>query len=75
MAGWCWFLQVEFLTVKANGWVMLDQDNLVEKSGKWKWKDVPYEIPELTARDINTHLGQPQDASDEDGEGAVGGSP
>ena len=67
------FLQVEFLTVRAEGWVVLDQDNCMEKSGKWKWKDLRYEIPELTARDINAHLGQPQDSSDE--EGASDGSP
>ena len=65
-------LQVEFLTVRAEGWVVLDKDNRVERSGKWKWKDVRYEIPDLTARDINTHLGQPQDSSEE--EGAVGDS-
>ena len=65
-------VQVEFLTIKAQSWVVLNSAGEVEHCGKWKWKDVRYAIPELTARDISTHLGQPVDIALEE-EGAVGG--
>ncbi|XP_076464782.1 ATP-dependent RNA helicase DHX58-like [Babylonia areolata] len=62
----------DFLTLKAQSWLVRDEEQRVVKTGKWKWKDIPYSIPELTAQDMRAHLGEQVESEGE--EGAVGGA-
>ncbi|KAL8578668.1 hypothetical protein ACOMHN_007126 [Nucella lapillus] len=72
------YQEADFHTLKAEGWLVLDEQRHVQKSGKWKWKDIhcDYPIPEMTPRDMSLHLGlllDPEEEGDEE-EGAVGGT-
>ena len=52
--------QVEYLTIKAGSWTVLDRKNQTIRSGKWKWSDIDqlFNIPQLSSKDIDFHLGQ-----------------
>lgn len=70
------YQDVEYIALKAESWVVLNVEKIVEKSGKWRWVDVGYKIPERMPNDVKVHLGLPVGEEDEHGgeeEGAYGG--